>query len=795
MVYGEKPRTDWASESRQKLANLRDKIERTAVAIKETQGHPSRAGNIDVQIAIFFADYIEWELEHPELMKDALLGNETYSDNGFVPALERPRTVDPTDPERRYRSHIETELNDSTTILDQALARLEINADWPSSIDIRWSEMNYRDGYFRVHGRPVFTAGFNMLERDLVDLSQFPEWAAKTESLTRSFLLAMKSIGVGILGIGVSVPSLVTKDGGVNAKQIGELVARCRRYEQMGFRIDVLFSWNGEPATLERLWPGITEYYGNSIALDIDHPGTKILISRVMTELMPALREVPAIVSWDMANEPFFDLDMWSPHSLEQYRNWLAGQYDTIEELNRLWKTDHTAFDQIGAPREKGRGACAPGEWFDRITFHNRRVSAFFELVQSEVRRCIPDAVIHLKAQDNSSLGPRPEAVMEGIDRESLTPFSDLHGVDTRPLPVTEPRMAAQAVKGNSVLEYDGSPYGFHWLGQSFLYDYLTSLEPNRPVVDFEYHAFSINAIRLPNIPQSHPRAALWMAHLHGLIGNMTWYWHRRYGPHPFPADYFKMWLYGSISTQPLIAAEYFQTMLNLNSFAEEVEALATDSWRPVRLLVSMPSYIADQTHINALHRSYEATCFHGFRVGFITDAMLANDTMPADCRIIVVPDVAYIDEPELRGLERAERAGARVVRFGDTKPTFDAHGQTHRDESVAFLEDVPVYEHSSAQRLSLEFRELFSPLTRAIPTRVDILGDTGSFGVMHRQVEVNGSRIILIVNLRDKAVEVALCSSEQRTIDGYDMLNREAVNGASIELPYEGVRLIQVRS
>ena len=108
----------------------------------------------------------------------------------------------------------------------------------------------------------------------------------------------------------------------------------------------------------------------------------------------------------------------------------------------------------------------------------------------------------------------------------------------------------------------------------------------------------SINAIRIPDIPRSHPRAALWLAHLHGLVGNMAWYWHRRYGPDPFSSDYFKMWLYGSISTQPVMAAEYFHTLLMLNTFAVEIAALVGDFERSVRLLrlkVACRCYVAER--------------------------------------------------------------------------------------------------------------------------------------------------------------------------------------------------------
>lgn len=124
--------------------------------------------------------------------------------------------------------------------------------------------------------------------------------------------------------------------------------------------------------------------------------------------------------------------------------------------------------------------------------------------------------------------------------------------------------------------DYDGSPYALHWLGQSFTFDFLTSLPPRCPVIDLEYHAFSINAIRVPDLPPDHGRVALWLAHLHGMVGNMAWYWHRRWGPDPFSAEYFKWWFRDSLSTQPLAAAGYLQTMLELNAVAPEVEHLAT---------------------------------------------------------------------------------------------------------------------------------------------------------------------------------------------------------------------------
>jgi hypothetical protein len=342
------------------------------------------------------------------------------------------------------------------------------------------------------------------------------------------------------------------------------------------------------------------------------------------------------------------------------------------------------------------------------------------------------------------------------------------------------------------VMNYDDAHYGFHWLGQSFLYDYLTSLEPAQSIVDFEYHAFSINAIRIPDIAETHPGAALWLAHLHGLVANMVWYWHRRHGPHPFPAWYFKMWLYGSISTQPLVAAEYFQTMLKLNTFANEIAALASVSHRPLRLLVSSSSYIQNRAHIHALHRVYEGSSFHGLRVGFVTEKMLTASGVPHECKVVVIPDVEYLSSSALEALKRSAENGTHLVRFGRRPVRFDSHGSEHPAESTRFLYTAPRLDYAPAPEVSHQFEDIVSSITSDIPVEVSVDGHS-SFGVVSRSARAGGSLIVLLVNVSPANVAVQVKLKGANHVRGYDMLNCEAVDGEAVSLPFQGVRLIKV--
>lgn len=777
-----------ADEFAQRLVELRQKIDTVEARLQHAEGLNRNSGLIDLQIAGYFADYIAWELDHPSMMKDALAGNDFSSTQ---------ETLNPEQRDQRYHSHIDRELTDAMVLLNQSMLRLDEDSDEPGAGPIRWADMVYKDGNFRVDGRVVFPGGFNMLGWDRVDRERYPTWTDEEEAASLEFLPEMRDMGLGVIGTHMPVTGLITEQGTVDLSGISPLIESLKGYEALGIKVDLMLGLGGNDATIEKHWPGITKHKSNGVAIDIDHPGTRELISKVMAQVIPIVSAQPAVLSWDLANEPFFNMDGWTSHSMSSYRAWLGKRHGSITSLNTAWKTSYESLEEIPLPKDKPRQNCSVGEWYDRITFHNYRTASFFAFVASEIRRHDPDAVIHMKGQDNNSLGPKAMAVTDGIDREMMTPSIDLHGLDTRPLPVTEPRMAVviEPDKENTILNYDDSFYGFHWLGQSFLYDYLASLEPHRPVVDFEYHAFSINPIRVPDIGPGHASATLWLAHMHGLVGNMAWYWHRRYGPNPFPKEYFKWWFYASLSTQPIVAAEYFQTMLRLNMFADEITALANPPSKPIRLFVSNASYIQNQNHIAALHRAYEAACFHDLPVGFVTGDMLVNSGLPDDTEVLIIPDAQYVGTQELTALRQAKNAGVQLLSVGQIRITHDEYGVAHTEESLAFLNDIPVLDYASAPDLARQFGKVTQPLADRLPITVKGSDGQSAFGVMRRYTNLNGRSILLLVNLSVDAMDVRLINKQGKAVNGYDLLNMEEVQGEKTHLSVKGVRLIEFKN
>lgn len=775
-----------------KLEQLNTKIEAVTKTLPKTKNFLHKSVTIDIEVARFFSQYIKWELQHPEFTAHAL-GESEYFKNIKLSKAEKWN---------RYRFHINHQLTSSIQILDQALNRISSNKKWPTPKKIQWNKVKYENGFFRYKDDPVFLSGFNMLLSNTSKYnSDSTEWKQPHTEYLNTFLTKMHQLDVSLVGKGINLPALIQKDGSINTKKINALAQNILKNHKKGFLVDILLGYSGDKETLEKSWPEITKYHANGVAIDIDHPGLDEIIGKVMDQLMPILKKtnaIKAIASWDLANEPFFSMKMWSKHTLKKYHQWLEKKHSNINTLNTLWGTKFTKFSDIPLPSNSKADKCLPGQKYDRITFHNTRVTNFFELIQRHIKKHLPNAIIHLKGQDNNSLGPLDNATTDGIDREMLTPMATMHGLDTRPLPVTEKRMAAgnKGKNPNKILHYDNSHYSFHWLGQSFLYDYLTSLAPHRPIVDFEYHAFSINPIRIPDISQKHASSSLWLAHMHGMVGNMVWYWHKRFGPHPFSKN-FNIWFYGSISTQPLIAAEYFHTMLRLNTFSKQVEALATVKEKPLQILVSKPSYIHNRSHIDALHRTYEGTCFHSFPVGFLTENTLSLGKINKHCKIIILPDIEFISKKALIALKKAHQKGIKIIRFGTIKPQRDPYGTPHPRSLTQFLDNVTAFNYSDAKSLSSQLEPILKPIKSNLHIAATHINAQNSFGIIQRQATLNGKHYLLLVNVSNKPTQIKIKINKHKNtnINAFDIIHREKITTNTIALPIQGVRLIEINN
>ncbi|MEM8784067.1 MAG: hypothetical protein AAGE65_14595 [Planctomycetota bacterium] len=589
---------------------------------------------------------------------------------------------------------------------------------WPAMPDVDWTAMRLVDGRFRVDGRPVFPLGFSWFDEvEFADYHVGGEPEPFAETLV-PVIEELKALGVGMHEVNVRVASLLREDPEQSRYAAEWLKQRFDLYAEHGVTGNINFIWN-HTQPLERQAPGVTKSVWHFFRLDIDHPAFDRLSKQAMDTLFGTLGPHPALASVSLANEPEFPVEGWTQHTLARL----------AQERPEL------VFEFDGEPGAYVQAA--PAELKPKLYDWNRqRGTRAMRHLAEAIRKHTPDVPIHVKIQDLSSVGTNPHNAGNGIDRARLAEFTDLAGIDTRLLPVTDPRAAAES--------WDPDRYAVQWVHGMLAYDHLLTLAPDQPIFDSEVHAFSTSAIRVPGIDPAHARASMWLMALHGSTGNIVWYWQRRDHPeirHPALSHAFD----GSLTTQPALVGELFRAHAELNAFGPQVEALATAD-RPIGVEFSSAATLADPTHLHAVHAAYEAAA----QLGVAVTVGEVGDAEPA--LWVRTLDADDADEPPVGPDDDAKTWHAKLAkRLADTGNT---------------------------------------PAVRLLDQR-----DAPAFGTVYRTVrdpEAPQQWLTGLVHLGATRSERQAVDAHGNRLRGVDLLTGETIDGDGFTLEPRGVRLIR---
>ena len=114
-----------------RLRLLNSRVQQVAGEVTAASGYARRSAEIDLQVARFFTAYIEWELEHPAVMRRAMGARLRRG------ALQ----ASAADLEKHYREQIDHELTATMDVLAQASERLARGDSRPAPLRISWVEI------------------------------------------------------------------------------------------------------------------------------------------------------------------------------------------------------------------------------------------------------------------------------------------------------------------------------------------------------------------------------------------------------------------------------------------------------------------------------------------------------------------------------------------------------------------------------------------------------------------------------------------------------------------------------
>jgi len=605
--------------------------------------------------------------------------------------------------------------------------------------------VTWREGMFVVGDQPVFLSGFN--------------WDA---TLVQDDPMMARRLGINLADSvlrGANRPDGTWDDGEYRWR--GAFLEHCAKE---GFAVDSLLGGD-PPKWMQEADPTLVHKgYGHGRDTVFDHPKATEFRHQFLEHFIPLFASKPSLFAIDLVNEPAWQTA--SPIMMDGWRKWLKDKYGTIAACNQRWGTDFASFEAIESYPSMGDPTKGPwsrgkvdfsqpgvrGMHYDWCAFNNDRVSGYLVDTSKRIRKLAPQVATHVKIMmGNFFTGSTERRGWEmgltyhtfGIDAERLANGCSLLGCDLDLSDLgndPEPNRFCGSV-----------PYVINWLNAGLAADFLKSLAPNKPYYNSEFHAVErVDEINAAPSAEEHIRTALWLAHLHGMAADITWYWGR--STDGSIKGNGTQWFQGSLLQQPWTLRGYVQETLKLRNHVRETLAFG-QAPRPVRLLYSEASAIQDVGYFDCLRDSYEALNFTGLSIGLLTENQLAAG-IPEEVKLLIVPDARYVQDTTVPGLRQAIAAGMKVAVIGEEALACLPTGNPRPDH------DVP-----GALRAELAQPQEYLPVfldwlqQAGVQPELRVAGEDGQpvWGVETRAIRLGEQRLAYLVNLMRSPVTVRL--------------------------------------
>ncbi len=393
-------------------------------------------------------------------------------------------------------------------------------------------------------------------------------------------------------------------------------------------------------------------------AYDIDHPGAHDMQEKLLKAVVPYMAgKKYSQLGYMLCNEPHFftqknvDKKAWasgpvSKYTIEKFKTWLQNKHKNITNLNQLWQTNYTSFENVSIEIPIDVKLRGSAKWYDWSLFNMDRVTNWFSFLKSEIHKHDTNAKVHLKIMPNLWTNNKR---VHGIDLEALTDLSGIIGNDAE--------SSHKAFWGkHEWKEY----YNFEWRELCMGYDFMKSVSPNKINFNSELHYLSTNKSRDLYLDPAYARASFWLAYTYGMTASQIWYWPRNAdGSISKKAKKDKGYA-GSNIHQPRVTNEVAMTLIDLNSNAETIMAFQRQR-KPLRVFYSKASAINKTKHMDDIFELYEKLHFEGTPIGFVTQNIIKKqDNNNWD--IVLIQKTPYVTKNEFNVVQTYLDNGGTVL-------------------------------------------------------------------------------------------------------------------------------------
>jgi hypothetical protein len=552
-------------------------------------------------------------------------------------------------------------------------------------------------------------------------------------------------------------------------QQVEEKLEICK---QNNIAVNYTLQPHGMPGWVFEKWPEAElakEHGGHFNRFKIDHPKMREILEAHFTAATELLKDHDALHSINLTNEPAYKSTV-DKYSKRQWASFLEETYDSIDELNQVYGSDHATFDAVTFPENVHEPKPEP-RYYDWFVFNTQRFADWHEWLADIVKSVDPDVPVHSKIMGKLfDFGPGDQYLdwmyRSGFDAAMHTDFSEINGYDDH------------YYADEDIFNKDGD------LRYMQYKDYRMSLK-EAPGFNTETHIIRNGGDDYTPAIAKHVRTAYWQAAIHGANAQAMWLWEREES-----TTLDLNVVNDSLFHRPDCVATLGKTSLDLNRLMPEVTAFQKSNF-DVRILFSNPSLIySGDDHMRTMNEVYETLTLSGVKTGFVRNEQLANGEF-SGADVIVVPNATHIDPAILEPLAAFAEENTVVV-LGEESLRSDP-----RNRDISGPEPQRVHDGATSIAPDVGRSALRKRLTRLLESagvkqnHVEVSDGKPATTVEWQTVEYEGQTLLNLVNYGDlqKTVRVrgALAGRE-----AHDILNGESVDLSALTLPTNDPKLIR---
>ena len=192
---------------------------------------------------------------------------------------------------------------------------------------------------------------------------------------------------------GMGVSSIVIEKGpnALGADENGkwaieELSREFERAAKANIKADMLLSPHWFPDWARKLGPDMATDRHGGIDYIIDHPVARKAIENWLRVVAPGVKDKPALMSFNLANEPDYWHSGKDPYSKPLWIEYLKARHGSIAALNHLYGTTYASFGEVRVPTGEGKTTGEHCTYYDWCNFNAQHFADWFRWMNDVVK-------------------------------------------------------------------------------------------------------------------------------------------------------------------------------------------------------------------------------------------------------------------------------------------------------------------------------------------------------------------------------------------------------------------------